>query len=301
MKLMIPRAVGCMLLASCQSLLGSQALVTDEVLARFSEGIKEVRKSSAPFDSLERETIRRKALDGLSDAEKLRATAQWMFNHPRRDHASIPGIAVQILLSPKREIQDLGEWRRLMNAEQDSGRFYQLAEMSRYFEEPMFGYGESFMVERSRGLLMRGVAAKHGQSQTENRLSDISIYTFGTITSDLRKADSPFITEVFPGLEDMPESAKVLELARWLKANWPGCEHLEVPKAEPRNGLRHASSPGPRHPAARAPGPRMGEGSGAESHRGGNPVIRLLGLLGLALLVLLVWKTARRSASGGGS
>ena len=138
---------------------------------------------------------------------------------------------------------------------------------------------------------MRGVAAKHGQAQTENRLSDISIYTFGSITSDLRKADSPFITEVLPGLEDMPESAKVIELARWLKANWPGCESLEVPKAISTRKPRSATLPGPRHPAAR---PEMELKAVPDPVE--HPGIRLLWISGLVLLFLLVWKMARRPA-----
>ncbi len=199
-----------------------QKLVSDEVFERISNGI---RDADGWVDSPAREAVRRRTLDGLSDKEIIRAIAEWMFRNPNKGHGMIPSVAKQILISPKRELQDVSELRRLMDSETDSNRFFMLSKFCTFFEAR---YDESFMVERARGLTMTGQAAKFGQGQTEYRLSDISLYTYDTIISELRKIDSTFTKDILPTLEGKPEAAKVAELARWMKANWPGCEGLAI-------------------------------------------------------------------------
>ncbi len=200
----------------------------------------------------------------------------------------LPSLAKQILISPKREFEDVSELRNLMNAETDSNRFFMLSSFSTLFESR---YAESFMFERARGLTMSGPAARHGQGQTEYRLSDISLYTYDTILSDLRGMDSPFVKDILPTLEGRPDGEKAAELARWLKANWPGCESLEVPKAISTRKPRSATLPGPRHPATR---PEMELKAVPDPVK--HPGIRVLWISGLVLLFLLVWKMARRPA-----
>jgi hypothetical protein len=278
LKLLMKLKILSIFLVFCSAIWASDGpLASPDVVARFSEGIRAAQLASSRLDSPEREAIRRRTLDGLSDAERLRGIAEWMFTEPNRDHASIPSTALQILLSPKREIRDLSEWRRLMNLETDSSRFYMLAELSRYFEAPMFGYGESFMAERARGLLMQGVAAKQGQGQTENDLSDISFYAYDTIVSDLRKVDSPFTRDVLPTLEGKPKAAKVAELARWIKANWPGCEGLAIREKDgdrpDRKRSAHDSEPG----AKDAKAVRVsGNGAAVNPEETGPPLIAMV-------------------------
>jgi hypothetical protein len=245
---------------------------------RISQGIRDALLSNGGIGSPEREAVRRRTLDGLSDVERLRGIAEWMFTQPNSDHALIPNTAFKILLSPKREVLDLSEWRRLMSLESNSSRFYMLAEMSRYFEQPMFGYGESFMAERARGLLMQGVAAKQGQGRTENDLSDISFYTYDTIVSDLRKIDSTFTRDILPTLQEKPKAAKVAELARWMKANWPGCEGLAIREKDgdrpDRKRSAHDSEPG----AKDAKAVRVsGNGAAVNPEETGPPLIAMVG------------------------
>jgi hypothetical protein len=217
-------------LAACMPLLAAdrEPLASQAVVEKISKGIKDAFFCFHAMDSPEREAIRTRAFDGLSDTEKIRGLVEYMFSYPKPGHASIPSEPIQLLHSPKREIQDISELRRLMKKETDSNRFYLLAKFVTLFEAD---YGESFIAERSRGLLLQGPAAKFGQGQSPYRLKDISYYTYDTIIEDLKKDHSSFVTDVLPSLTGKSESDKVLALAKWLKANWPGCEDLAVPGA----------------------------------------------------------------------
>lgn len=242
---------------------------------RISQGIKDAQLSNGGIGSPEREAVRRRTLDGLTDSEIIRALAEWMFSHPMKGHRSIPDTAKQLLLSPNREIEDLSELRRLMNSVTDSNRFFMLSSFSSLFEAR---YGESFMVERAKGLTMTGVAAQFGQGQTEYRLSDISLYTYDTIVSELRKIDSPFTKDILPTLEGKPEAAKVAELARWMKANWPGCEGLAIREKDgdrpDRKRSAHDFEPG----AKDAKAVRVsGNGAAVNPEETGPPLIAMVG------------------------
>lgn len=234
-------------------------LVSDEVVERISIGIRDAQLSNGGIGSPEREAVRRRTLDGLTDSEIIRALAEWMFSHPMKGHRSIPDTAKQLLLSPNREIEDLSELRKLMDSEADSNRFFMLSSFSTLFEAR---YGESFMVERARGLTMTGPAATYGQGQTEYRLSDISLYTYDTIVSELRKIDSPFTKDILPTLEGKPEAAKVAELARWMKANWPGCEGLAIRE---KDGERPERKPSADASQAGGKDTKIGRDSGDQS------------------------------------
>lgn len=249
-------------LATCMLLMAEERepLASDDIVNRFSDGIKDAQLSNGGLDTPKREAIRRRTLDGLSDAERIRGLAEWMFRHPRLGHSAIPSTGIEILLSPKREIQDIAELRRLMDLETDSNRFFMLSELSLYFEAPSFGYGESFMAERSRGLLMHGPAATQGQSTCPHRLSDISYYTYDTILSDLKQLNSSFVTEVLPTLAGKPEQEKVMVLAKWLKANWPGCENLAVSGATNARSL----------PLESRPNNRLTGGDSISAHKSGD-------------------------------
>ena len=162
-----------------------------------------------------------------------------------------------------------------MDAETDSNRFFMLSKFCTFFEAR---YDESFMVERARGLTMTGQAAKFGQGQTEYRLSDISLYTYDTIISELRKIDSPFTKDILPTLEGKPEAAKVAELARWMKANWPGCEGLAVRE---KDGERPARKPSGAASEAGGNDAKTGRDSGDQSavasSEDGPPLIAIVG------------------------
>ncbi len=214
-------------LASCMLLAAErETLASKEVVDRLASGIKEAYPSIYDSGSPQREAIRRRALDGLNDAEKIRGLAEYMFSYPKPGIASIPSEVIQLLISPRREIEDITELRRLMAAETDPNRFYLLSEFATLFEAD---YGESFMVERSRGLLMHGPAATKRLGQSPYRLGDVSCYTYDRILSKLKRLNSPFVGEILPTLQAKPEEEKVLAMAKWLKANWPGCEGLAVP------------------------------------------------------------------------
>lgn len=267
------------------------SLVSDEVFERISNGI---RDSDGRVDSPAREAVRRRALDGLSDKEILRAVAEWMFRHPNRSHEMVPSIAKQILISPRREVQDLGELRVLMNAETDPNRFFMLSNFSTLFDAR---YGESFMAERARGLTITGTAAQFGQGQTEHRLSDISLYTYDSIVSELRKIESTFTKDVLPTLKGKPEAAKVAELARWMKANWPGCEGLAIREKDGDRPDRKRSAHDAETGAKDAKAVRVsGNGAAANPEETDPPLIAMVGgcvLIAVAGLFFLLRRSYR--------
>lgn len=229
----------------------SKALASDEVVERISQGIRDCYMSFKLSTSPEREQIRQTALGGMSDAEKIRGLAEWMF---RQDsHTSVADHAIQLLLSPKSEILDSTELRILLKKEDDSRRFYKLMGLSTYFVRKNH---ESFLAESARGLLMNGPAADIGQSTVRFPIKDIRANSYYSLVASVGISDSPFVLDVVPTLEGKPEEEKFLTLARWMKANWPGCEGLEIPGETVASPKRTAASlPGGRIQPADRPRP----------------------------------------------
>ncbi len=265
---------------------GAESLVSEEILTRVSQGIHATSQSFELSPSPERKQIREAALGGLSDSEKIRALAEWMFR--QGNQSSVADRAIQLLLSPDLEINDSTELRRLLKSETDSRRFYKLLVFTSYFTSKK---GETFLAERARGLMMEGPAADSGQSTSGLPLDSIMAHSYLAIIGNPELKESRFVQEIAPKLEESLIPVRAAELARWLKANWPGCESLEVPKAISTRKPRSATLPGPRHPAAR---PEMELKAVPDPVE--HPGIRVLWISGLVLLFLLVWKMARRPA-----
>jgi hypothetical protein len=206
-----------------------EALVSEDVYMRIKECIHDYHH---PFvrssDELEAKALREKAFAGLDDREKIRALAEWIFRTPPPHYYGISSQAAKLLIAPEPVIKDYSELRRLMAGETDSRRFYQLYTLSSYGERN----GHDFMADRARGLFMEGVAADRGQSATDHPLNSISDNSFSRISEQLRGESQTFKEEVFPDLIRMDPGERNLALARWLKANWPGCENLEIPEKD---------------------------------------------------------------------
>jgi len=144
---------------------------------------------------------------------------------------------------------------------------------------------------------MTGPAAQFGQGQTEHRLSDISLYTYDFIVSELRKIDSPFTKDVLPTLKGKPEAAKVAELARWMKANWPGCEGLAIREKDGDRPDRRRSAHDAETGATGAKtGQVSGNGAAANPEETDPPLIAMVGgcvLIAVAGLFFFLRRSCR--------
>lgn len=210
-----------------------ESLVSDDVYLRINECIHDYHH---PFvrtsDESEAKALRDKAFAGLDDGEKIRALVEWMFRKPPPHYYGIASQAAKLLIAPEPVIKDYSELRHLISEETDSRRFYQLSMLSYSAEKN----GHDFMPDRARGLFMEGVAADRGQSSTGHPLDSISKHFFSRITEELRDKSQTFKDEIYPELVKLDLKERNLELAKWLKANWPGCEDIEIPgQAERRN------------------------------------------------------------------
>lgn len=201
-----------------------ESLVSDEVYHRVDDCIQEYHKSANLSDSKTKD-LREKAFKGLNDREQIRVLAEWIFRKPIPHYQDMVSNVSWLLKTPESVNNDFTELRRLMAVETDSRHFFQLSTLAFTAEK----YGYDFMADRARGLFMKGVAADLGQSTTDHPLQSISMNTFSRITQRLRDESQTFKEKVYPELAKMDLEARNLALAKWLKANWPGCENLEIP------------------------------------------------------------------------
>jgi hypothetical protein len=180
---------------------------------------------------LKTQALRERAFAGLDDQEKIRVLTEWIFRKPPPHHHSMVSLASWLLKAPEPVIKDYSELRRLMAAETDSRRFFQLYLLSPPYDKES---EHDFTVDRARGLFMEGVAADRGQSTSGHPLDSISSFCFSHITERLRDKSRIFKEEVYPDLVKLDFEQRNLALAKWLKENWPGCENLVIP-----SGLRN--------------------------------------------------------------
>lgn len=207
-----------------------ESLVSEEVYRRLDGSIKEYHQTPAKWSESKTKALREMAFAGLDDREKIRAIAEWIFRQKPPLHHNLVSLASGLLRAPEPMIEDYSELRRLMATESDSRRFFQLSTLAYRAE----GAGYDFMADRARGLFMEGIAADRGQSTTGHPLHSISMNTFSRITERLRDESQVFKDEVYPELVKLDLEARNLALAKWLKANWAGCEALEIPEKEKR-------------------------------------------------------------------
>lgn len=215
-------------ISTFRTLAARESLVSEEVYLRINECIQATRYTSAKWSDTERAALREKAFAGLNDREKIRALAEWMFRKQPPTHSESASAAGSLLIAPEPVIEDFTELRRLMADETDSRRFFQLFVLAPAYDRKNH---HDFMVDRARGLFMEGVAADRGQSTTDHPLDCISSYSFSYITQRLRDNNQDFKDKVYPALLKLDFTERNLALARWLKANWSGCEDLQLPAA----------------------------------------------------------------------
>jgi hypothetical protein len=219
-----------------------ESLVSEEVYLRIKDCIHAINYTPVKWSDSNRASLREKAFAGLTDQEKIRALAEWMFRRPHPTHIDAVSGAGQLLIAPEPVIRDYSEFRRLMAVETDSRRFFQLSVLAPSYDE---SNDHDFMVDRARGLFLEGVAADLGQSTCGHPLNSISAFTFSFIAEQLRGESAEFKSVVYPKLVSMESAERKLELAKWLKANWPGCEDLALPVTITSKDIPHSSPSNP--------------------------------------------------------
>ena len=82
-----------------------------------------------------------------------------------------------------------------------------------------------FVAERAHMLFADGRVAKEEGEYTQPYAHDVSEYAYMVIVGNLRALSADFK----PPPKELPHPEQAVILARWLKANWPGCEDLQLP------------------------------------------------------------------------
>ena len=243
------------------------SLVPEDVYLRIKESLHDYFYNSAKYSESEMKALRERTFAGLDDREKIRALAEWMFRVPPPTHSDIPSIAGSLLIAPEPVIRDFSEFQRLMAVETDSRRFFQLAVLAPAYDKRS---GHDFMVDRARGLFLKGPAADRGQSTVGYPLDSISAFWFSYIAEQLRDEDQKFKEEVYPELVKQKFEQRPRALAKWLKENRPGCENLDIPSESsskhvkplipksPPEEVRSSTDSSVRPPRSIEPPPRSG-------------------------------------------
>jgi hypothetical protein len=228
-------------------------------------------------------------LDGLTDAQKIRALAFWAFTideipvrHMRWETTA--DLVYFQALKPD-IIQDWREMRKLLKNEQDPRKFFLLCSMTGPTME-----ADGLIPEKFHMLFAEGRVVKDAGERTPPWAHSVAAYTYSHIVGMLSKRGAAFERP----LDSVPLEERVFILANWLKEHWPGCAELEIPDEE---RMRHAL-PGQPHserapkaipPAREKPGPDQQSGMQISER------IALAGAL-LLLVVAITWFVLRRKS-----
>ncbi len=166
-------------------------------------------------------------LDGLTDAQKIRAFAFWAFTidemparHMRWETTS--DLVYFQVLKPD-IIQDWREMRKLLKNEQDPRKFFLLCSMTGPTME-----ADGLIPEKFHMLFAEGRVVKDAGERTPPWAHSVAAYTYRHIVGMISKREGAF--ERPP--DSLPLEERVMILANWLKEHWPGCADLEIPDEE---------------------------------------------------------------------
>lgn len=164
---------------------------------------------------------------GMPDDELTRHLAAWLFVKTGMHPFACMKLTSLLRAAPD-VLTDSTELRRLLRNETDPRRFSLLCSLAGYFRGT---HGEIFVNERVHMLFRKGkVAEGFGEYRSRNFL-DVSRGAYNGIVMDLRFAKADFDAPDSPlEPDDEVHEKRKIALAKWLKANWPGCENLEIPR-----------------------------------------------------------------------
>lgn len=237
----------------------------------------------------EAKAIFRDALNGLSDAQKIRAIAYRVLafdENPKYTMKSSNSMVAAFALGQDQElIADWSELRDMLKEAKDPREFFLISGLIPWSSDER---KHDFVGEFALMLFADGRVAKDEGEYTKYYAGDVSEYAYDAILISLRALGADFE----PPAEKLPHEQQALILAKWLKRKWPGCENLEIPvhlsSKEQRPGKKNQAAEIPVFPTAKnlKDTPSSTSVSGPRTEKRHWPWI-IGGSLFLSLLVLL--------------
>lgn len=189
-------------------------------------GRSAIDKRASAKGSEEEKAAFRNALNGLSDAEKIRAIGYRVLvsdDDPRYSMGSSNSSVAAYALGQDQElITDWSELRVMLKETKDPRKFFLIAGLIPWSSAQ---HKHDFVYELTHMLFADGRVSKDEVEYTKPYANDVSEYAYTAIVSGLRSLGADFE----PPAKDLPHDEQALILAKWLKEKWPGCENLEIP------------------------------------------------------------------------
>jgi hypothetical protein len=193
---------------------------------------------------------------------------------------------IDLLAADPEFIKDWSYLRQMIANEKDPRKFYLLSEMASMSKPP----NDDFVAARAHMLFTNGRVAREQGEYTKPYAHDVSLYAYTAIMANLQSLEAKFV----PLPDNLPHEEQAMILAKWLKANWPGCGNLEIPdnpvneKVRSENATMDSRERLREHPATEQP-KEVGESG----------ILRYI-LVGVAAMLVLAgaWFGMRRMKSG---
>ena len=185
-----------------------------------------IDKRASAKGSEEEKAAFRNALNGLSDAQKIRAIAYRVLasdDDPRYSmRSSNSSVAAYALGQDQELITDWSELRVMLKETKDPRKFFLIAGLIPWSNDE---HKHDFVYELTHMLFADGRVAKDEGEYTKEYANDVSEYAYTAIMGNLRVLGADFE----PPSKDLPHEQQALILAKWLKEKWPGCENIRIP------------------------------------------------------------------------
>lgn len=189
-------------------------------------GRSAIDKRASAKGSDEEKAAFRNALNGLSDAQKIRAIAYRVLafdEDPKYNMRSFNSAVAAYALGQDQElITDWSELREMLKKVKDPRKFFLISGLIPWSNNE---HKQDFVYELTHMLFADGRVSKDEGEYTKSYADDVSEYAYTAIVSSLRSLGADFE----PPAKDLPHDEQALILAKWLKEKWPGCENLEIP------------------------------------------------------------------------
>jgi hypothetical protein len=234
-----------------------------------------------------------KVFAGINDSQKIKALAFYLYDIDRSE--SKWSMSATTVMGPIYALSDdpdfINDWsalREMLGQERDPRKFYLLSRLVPLtMDEPNY----DFIAERTHMLFADGRVAKEEGEYTKDYAHDVSVYAYNAIMGNLRILGADFE----PPPKDLPHEEKAVILAKWLKANWPGCEGIEIPERQSsirsQQGMSLVERAITRHPRRVPEGPSGQDGT---NDSGIHYRWIVSGVLFVGILVLVFKLTCRR-------
>lgn len=231
------RAFNIAALFCVASIISAEEYTDDQLLGIGREAIRQ--RAEAKGSEREKEAFR-KALQGLSDPQKIRAIAYRVLdsdNNPKYAMKSSNSMVAAYALGQDRQlISDWSTLREMLREEKNPRKFYLLSGLTPWSRGDE---RHDFVFEFTHMLFADGRVAKDEGEYTKSYAHDISFYAYKAIVNSLSVLGANFE----PPSKDFSHEEQALILAKWLKENWPRCENIEIPsrllgeESRPRKSL----------------------------------------------------------------